>query len=226
MKKDAYYFSHDSNARNDIKITALRSIYGSEGYGWYFMILEIMREQEKYCINMNSKFAYASIATDLRADESQVKTFINNCVNEFDLFDLIDGLLFSKSLLARMEKLDAKRAQASEAARARWGKRKKPQDDESPPFGDEPVKKPKPYSLQKRLTNDSQWGEFKKSLMESDEFKSVPEATLDRERKRCIDWLKANGVRKKNYESFFKNWIRKNMDPGFNANTNTGGMVY
>lgn len=31
--KDAYFFAHDCNARNDPKILALRSVYGAEGYG-------------------------------------------------------------------------------------------------------------------------------------------------------------------------------------------------
>ena len=39
MKKTSY-FSHDSNARNDEKILAVRMKYGAEGYGIYFMILE------------------------------------------------------------------------------------------------------------------------------------------------------------------------------------------
>ncbi len=32
-EKDAYYFPHDCNARNDPKILALRSVFGAEGYG-------------------------------------------------------------------------------------------------------------------------------------------------------------------------------------------------
>ena len=47
-EKDAYFFSHDCNARNDPKILALRSVYGAEGYGVYFMLVEILREQPEY----------------------------------------------------------------------------------------------------------------------------------------------------------------------------------
>lgn len=39
-EKDAYFFSHDCNARNDPKILALRSVYGAEGYGVYFIQLK------------------------------------------------------------------------------------------------------------------------------------------------------------------------------------------
>ena len=45
MKKDAYYFPHFSNARNDSKIIKIRRILGLEGYAIYFMLLEILREQ-------------------------------------------------------------------------------------------------------------------------------------------------------------------------------------
>ena len=48
MSKDAYYFSHDSNARNDQRLVKIRMKYGMEGYGIYFGIIEILREQRDY----------------------------------------------------------------------------------------------------------------------------------------------------------------------------------
>ena len=53
-KKDAYYFSHDSNARNDIKILRLRRSLGLEGYGIYFCLIEMLREQDDYKMSMSS----------------------------------------------------------------------------------------------------------------------------------------------------------------------------
>ena len=46
MAKDTYYFSHDYNARNDEKILELRSEFGAEGYGVFWMIVETMAENE------------------------------------------------------------------------------------------------------------------------------------------------------------------------------------
>ena len=46
--KEAYYFSHDANARNDIKIKAMMSRYGYEGYGMYWAIVEMLRETKDY----------------------------------------------------------------------------------------------------------------------------------------------------------------------------------
>ena len=48
MSKDAYYFPHDSNARHDPKIVAMTAVYGMAGYGYYWAIIEILREQKDY----------------------------------------------------------------------------------------------------------------------------------------------------------------------------------
>tara|TARA_Y100000310_G_scaffold243654_1_gene248190 strand:- start:443 stop:1309 length:867 start_codon:yes stop_codon:yes gene_type:complete len=97
--KDAYYFSHDSNARNDQRLMKLRMKYGPEGYGIYFMIIEILRDTENYTLHMND---ISSICFDIRADEEKVLDIIKN----FRLFEF-DGEYFqSRSLSRRMEKLD------------------------------------------------------------------------------------------------------------------------
>ena len=68
-EKDAYFFSHDCNARNDPKILALRSVYGAEGYGVYFMLVEILREQPEYRLSVN-KYIWNTLATERRARRS------------------------------------------------------------------------------------------------------------------------------------------------------------
>ena len=67
--KDAYYFSHDSNARNDQRIMKLRMKYGPEGYGIYFMIIEILRDIENYTLHLSN---VDSICFDIRAKEEIV----------------------------------------------------------------------------------------------------------------------------------------------------------
>ena len=61
MNKDAYYFPHFSNARNDRKLRRVRKELGVEGYGIYFMLLETLRDQD--C------FSYPMDDVDLLADE-------------------------------------------------------------------------------------------------------------------------------------------------------------
>lgn len=47
-KKDAYYFSHDSNAKDDFKCMLLIEEIGLEGYGIFWILVETLREQESY----------------------------------------------------------------------------------------------------------------------------------------------------------------------------------
>ena len=46
MKKDAYYFPHDSNATEDPKMMLLIDELGMEGYGIFWMLLEALRNQK------------------------------------------------------------------------------------------------------------------------------------------------------------------------------------
>ena len=46
--KDAYYFPHFCNARHDRKIKRVTKELGVEGYGIYFMVLEVLREQTDF----------------------------------------------------------------------------------------------------------------------------------------------------------------------------------
>ncbi len=66
MAKDAYYFSHDSNAKDDPKCMLLIEELQLEGYGIYWVLIETLREQENFkyplkmiyiiCINVYSLF--------------------------------------------------------------------------------------------------------------------------------------------------------------------------
>lgn len=77
--KDAYYFSHDANARNDIKIIRLRRSLGLEGYGIYFCLIEMLREQNDYRLPLAN---IPDIAFDINTSEEKVKAVILS----FDLF--------------------------------------------------------------------------------------------------------------------------------------------
>lgn len=104
-EKDAFYFSHDANSRNDDKLLAVRMKHGAAGYGVFFMILERMRESADYM----STADYNIISFDLRVDAGIVKSI----VEEFGLFEITeDGKKFySKSFLERMKKWDESREQ-------------------------------------------------------------------------------------------------------------------
>ena len=109
-EKDAYFFSHDCYARNDPKILALRSVYGAEGYGVYFMLVEILREQPEYRLSVN-KYIWNTLAMQMQVEASRLEQIITDCCTEFaengSTHLVIDGeYLYCASRLRRMGKVD------------------------------------------------------------------------------------------------------------------------
>ena len=87
MEKDAYYFPHFSNARSDRKLKRVIKELGVEGYGIYFMLLEVLRDQ--------TDFKYPLDDLDLLADEfntseQKVRTVVAN----YKLFEVDDKHMF------------------------------------------------------------------------------------------------------------------------------------
>lgn len=105
--KDAYYFPHDSNARNDQNVMLVRMKYGMKGYGIYFGIVEMLREANGYQMPSN----FVALAYDLREDAKEVEDIVKN----FNLFIIKDDYFYSESLLRRMERLDNIRQKRKES---------------------------------------------------------------------------------------------------------------
>lgn len=122
MKKDAYYFPHFCNARHDRKIKRLRKELGIEGYGIYFMVLEVLREQPEF------KYPYQDI--DLLADEfdtSQAKMEV--VIKKYELFEFDkQGNFHSPRLILYMQPYLEKTKRAREAANKRWSDLKGKED--------------------------------------------------------------------------------------------------
>ena len=106
-KKDAYYFSHDSSASRDIKMLKIKYIYGWEGVGLFWGIIETLRETTdfKFESNKNSIDLLASI---LQVDAIKLQTFINDAI-KVELFVECDGYFYSNSLNDRMQEMNKKR---------------------------------------------------------------------------------------------------------------------
>lgn len=115
MAKEAYYFSHDSNARNDSKILKLRMKLGWEGYGIYWGIIEMLRDASNYKLESD----YDSIAFALQTHSDSIRSV----VHDFDLFVIEDDIFYSSSLINRMDKREEKSKKAAAAAKARWAKK-------------------------------------------------------------------------------------------------------
>jgi hypothetical protein len=114
-KQEVYWFHHDGNAHRDIKILEMRLVYGSEGYGWWWILLELMREATDYKLRYSGKHDLKMLAKELETDADTLKSYINDCVNDFGLFNKDDDYFWSPSMLRRMKvygELCEKRRQA------------------------------------------------------------------------------------------------------------------
>lgn len=121
MSKDAYYFSHDSNARYDPKILAMRAVYGMEGYGRYWCLIEILRDEDGYKLE-KTKHLYDALAMQMQCDRNAAHDFVDACINEFGLLREDDEFIWSDSLIKRMENKNKKSEKARKAAQKRWKK--------------------------------------------------------------------------------------------------------
>jgi uncharacterized protein YdaU (DUF1376 family) len=111
--KETFYFSHDYNARSDVKIKRLIAKHGLLGYGIYWSIIEDLYQ------NANAlPLDCESIAFDLRTNEEAVQSIIN----DFDLF-IIEGKEFgSLSVQRRLEERVERSKKAQKSAYSRWNK--------------------------------------------------------------------------------------------------------
>ncbi len=118
MSKDVYYFSHDSNAKDDPKCVLLIEQLGMEGYGIYWMLIETLRDQPDYTYPVAN---IPALGRRYNTTAEKVKTVVYN----YQLFTVKDDkIFFSESLNRRMIYFNDLRAKRSEAARlgneARW----------------------------------------------------------------------------------------------------------
>lgn len=120
MAKKAPFFSHDMNARYDPKMSAMRGVYGAEGYGWFWMLIEMMAEADGYQLDYKSKYVFNAYAMQLQCKPEQVSKFVSDCIDEFELFASDDSYFWSNSLRKRMQYRDSVSEKRAEAANKRW----------------------------------------------------------------------------------------------------------
>lgn len=103
MRKDAYYFPHDSNAKDDPKCMMLIEQLGLEGYGIFWVLVETLRDQPNYKYPVK---LLPAIARRYNTTFEKVKTVVYN----YGLFFIEDNeIFFSYSLIERMNAMDYNR---------------------------------------------------------------------------------------------------------------------
>lgn len=110
MKKDAYYFSHDANSRNDVKCIKLRRELGMSGYGIFWAIIEMLRETPDYRLKMEN---ISDIAFDLHVKNDEIEKVVKG----YGLFILDENYFFSDRLNKSMEDYNTLKNKLKESGR-------------------------------------------------------------------------------------------------------------
>jgi len=112
--KDTFYFPHDYNARNDLKMQALIDECGAAGYGIFWAIIEIMHEEDDHELLMNSTICRA-IAKQMATSVEQIETVVKSCLSVELFIEGGNGKIYSERVQRNIDKrieLSEKRSKA------------------------------------------------------------------------------------------------------------------
>ncbi len=118
MLKDSFYFSHDANARHDLKCVMLIMEHGYEGYGIFWAINELMRTENEVKLKIAQ---IGAISKELGIEEKKFRAVLKTCMSEeVGLYASDEKYFWSERLRANVEEYKERHEQAKVAADARW----------------------------------------------------------------------------------------------------------
>ncbi|MBU2578216.1 DUF4373 domain-containing protein [Patescibacteria group bacterium] len=128
MSDKPLFFSHDCEAKNDIRLIELRLTTGWEGYGIFWAIIEDLAKAPDYEIEINK---LSLLAYTYKVDISSLEKTYNELVR-LQLLREKGEKFFSRSLKKRFEKLDEARKKQSAGGKKGMRKRYDNQEDKPP----------------------------------------------------------------------------------------------
>lgn len=110
--KQTFYFPHDYNASNDIKILFLRQQLGMEGYGIYWYIVENLASAKgKLPLNITPILAMQMQVTEVK---------VMAVIQKFELFVIDEDKFFSKRLNDHLDLRSVLSEKGKIGANKRW----------------------------------------------------------------------------------------------------------
>jgi hypothetical protein len=94
MKDDLPWFSHDNDARNHPKMKALITQYGAAGYGWFWMLNEVIAESPGAALDISRRVNRLALAQDMGMPGEKLDEFIEFLSDpDIDLINFTDGII-------------------------------------------------------------------------------------------------------------------------------------
>lgn len=109
LKKGLDYFPHDTDAVTDEKIEILRSLYGNDGYAFYFILLERIYRTDKGELDISTNVKKAGVNFRINVSLELFTKMLESSF-EINLFDKATyeerGFLTSKGIKERFSEVD------------------------------------------------------------------------------------------------------------------------
>jgi len=230
MKKDAYYFPHDSNAKDDPKSIILIEELGLEGYGIFWVLVETLRDQTDYKAKLR---IIPGLARRYNTTSEKMKAV----VARYDLFEIEnDEFFYSKSLIHRMLPLDQKREKAriagKKSAEKRFKKFLKPSKITSPTTdvqrsfnaGSTDVQPVKQNIVDESKEKKSSSGRFTPPMLHDVQVYMKEKGGNVSEAERFFDFYESKGwlvgkAKMKDWKAAVRNWVSRNKEQKTNQTT-------
>jgi hypothetical protein len=215
--KDAYYFPHDSNAKDDPKIVIMLEQHGLEAYGIYWILIETLRDQPDFRAPM-------AIIPGLARRYNTTPDKMKSVVLGYGLFDVDeDDFFISDSLNRRMEEINSRRQKLSEAGKRGNEKRWALTDGSLSPGDRNPIaskgkeSKEKESKEKEKRGNETAYSRPKsKDDIELIEFfgnngSTTIEAARFFTYYQSQGWLKSNNMPIADWQSLAYSWIQRSL---------------
>lgn len=122
--KESFYFQHDYNAANDVKVLYLRQQLGIEGYGiFWFVIEQLAQAGGRLPLKV-----IPVIAMQIQTTIDKVASVIKN----YELFEIENEEFFSIRLIQQLEFRKQLSIEGKKGAEAKWAKYRQKKAENSP----------------------------------------------------------------------------------------------
>lgn len=208
-KNNALYYSHDADMRNDLRIKAVRNVYGTDGYGVWCMLLEVLTDSDYFEYELND-MTIEMLAADFQVTSEYLRGILEY-LKKLQLICIEDEKLYSQKHKDRFETLLSKRDR--DAQRISSYKKLPEQAPAQTPYKS-------PMSIEVNeiedfLLNDVSWTDTVCMVLQIDK------SEIAKLIKDFVDNLKISNIKSKtpaDLFSHFKNWYFKQKEISKNGN--------